>query len=48
VLEKFTWDAKANQILQIYEAVVDRSRHLGSLHFGFRDLDAGARYAGAY
>jgi glycosyltransferase involved in cell wall biosynthesis len=46
VLEKFTWDAKANQILQLYEAVLSATRPVGSLDFGFSD--AKQPYRSAY
>lgn len=37
VLEKFTWDAKANQIFEVYEAVLGASRNLSSLGFCLSD-----------
>ena len=33
VLEKLTWDAKANQILAVYDAVLNGSKNLGVLDF---------------
>ena len=33
VLEKLTWDAKANQILAIYRAVLGGSKNLNYLDF---------------
>ncbi len=33
VLDKFTWDAKANQILAVYDAVLSGSKDLNSLDF---------------
>lgn len=37
VLEKFTWDAKARQIFEVYDAVLGASRNLSSLGFSLSD-----------
>jgi hypothetical protein len=46
VLEKFTWDAKANQICELYETVLSCTGPVGSLDFGFSD--AKQPYRSAY